>query len=203
MSEYIKRYLKEVEIIAQTIDKQKIESIIKDVIFVKKNSGRIFFLGVGGSAANCSHAVNDFRKIAEIDSYTPLDNVAELTARTNDEGWDSVFADWLIRSNLNINDLIFILSVGGGSKEKKISTNLISAIDYAKKVNSKVVGIVGRDGGYTAANTNSCIIIPKISDDTITPHAESWQAVIWHLIVTDPRIQSFKNKWENIESKKI
>ena len=203
MSEYIKRYLKEVEIIAQTIDKQKIESIIKDVIFVKKNSGRIFFLGVGGSAANCSHAVNDFRKIAEIDSYTPLDNVAELTARTNDEGWDSVFADWLIRSNLNINDLIFILSVGGGSKEKKISTNLISAIDYAKKVNSKVVGIVGRDGGYTAANTNSCIIIPKISDDTITPHAESWQAVIWHLIVTDPRIQSFKNKWENIEEKKI
>ena len=203
MSEYIKRYLKEVETIAQNIDKEKVESIIKDVISVKKNSGRIFFLGVGGSAANCSHAVNDFRKIAEIDSYTPLDNVAELTARTNDEGWDSVFADWLIRSNLNINDLIFILSVGGGSKEKKISTNLISAIDYAKKVNSKVVGIVGRDGGYTAANTNSCIIIPKISDDTITPHAESWQAVIWHLIVTDPRIQSFKNKWENIEEKKI
>ena len=202
MSEYIKRYLKEVETIAQNIDKEKVESIIKDVISVKKNSGRIFFLGVGGSAANCSHAVNDFRKIAEIDSYTPLDNVAELTARTNDEGWDSVFADWLIRSNLNINDLIFILSVGGGSKEKKISTNLISAIDYAKKVNSKVVGIVGRDGGYTALNTNNCIIIPKISDDTITPHAESWQAVIWHLIVTDPRIQSYSNKWETLNKKK-
>ena len=203
MSEYIKKYLKEVEIIAQTIDTQKIESIIEEVISVKKNSGRIFFLGIGGSAANCSHAVNDFRKIAEIDSYTPIDNVAELTARINDEGWDTVFSDWLKRSNLNKSDLIFILSVGGGSKEKNISINLISAIDYAIKIGVKIVGIVGRDGGYTAINSTNCIIVPKTSDNTITPHAESWQAVIWHLIVTDPRVQSFKNKWENIEAKKI
>ena len=203
MSKYIKRYLNEVEIIAQTINKQSIESVIQEVILVKKNRGRIFFLGIGGSAANCSHAVNDFRKIAEIDSYTPIDNVAELTARINDEGWDTIFSDWLKRSNLNKSDLIFILSVGGGSKEKNISTNLVSAIDYAKKINVKIVGIVGRDGGYTAINSTNCIIVPKTSDNTITPQAESWQAVIWHLIVTDPRVQSFKNKWENIEEKKI
>ena len=201
MPHYINRYLNEVKNIAEAIDKEMIEKIIKRILVVKKKQGRIFFLGVGGSAANCSHAVNDFRKIAEIDSYTPMDNIAEITARTNDEGWETVFKAWLERSKINKDDLIFILSVGGGDKKKKVSVNLISAIDYAQKVGSDVVGIVGRDGGYTAQNSHACIIIPTQSNDTITPHAEAWQAVIWHLIVTDPRIQSYSNKWESIHKK--
>jgi D-sedoheptulose 7-phosphate isomerase len=201
MPHYINRYLNEVKNIAEAIDKEMIEKIIKRILVVKKKQGRIFFLGVGGSAANCSHAVNDFRKIAEIDSYTPMDNIAEITARTNDEGWETVFKAWLERSKINKDDLIFILSVGGGDKKKKVSVNLISAIDYAQKVGSDVVGIVGRDGGYTAQNSHACIIIPTQSNDTITPHAEAWQAVIWHLIVTDPRIQSYSNKWESIYKK--
>ena len=201
MSHYINRYLNEVKNIAEAIDKEMIEKIIKRILVVKKKQGRIFFLGVGGSAANCSHAVNDFRKIAEIDSYTPMDNIAEITARTNDEGWETVFKAWLERSKINKDDLIFILSVGGGDEKKKVSVNLISAIDYAQKVGSDVVGIVGRDGGYTAQNSHACIIIPTQSNDTITPHAEAWQAVIWHLIVTDPRIQSYSNKWESIYKK--
>ena len=201
MPHYINRYLNEVKNIAEAIDKEMIEKIIKRILVVKKKQGRIFFLGVGGSAANCSHAVNDFRKIAEIDSYTPMDNIAEITARTNDEGWETVFKAWLERSKINKDDLIFILSVGGGDKKKKVSVNLISAIDYAQKVGSDVVGIVGRDGGYTAQNSHACIIIPTQSNDTISPHAEAWQAVIWHLIVTDPRIQSYSNKWESIYKK--
>ena len=200
MTKYIERYLQEVSKISNSIDIIKIESIINKLVELKLNSGRLFFLGVGGSAANCSHAVNDFRKIAQIESYSPLDNVAELTARINDEGWESVFRDWLIRSNLNSKDALFILSVGGGDKLNNISTNLIAAIDYAKEKNSTVIGLVGRDGGYTAKNSNYVVTIPTISNDTITPHAESWQAVIWHLIVTDPRIQSFSNKWEYIEN---
>ena len=201
MTSYIDKYLNEVQNIAQEINKENIEKIIKRILTVKKIQGRIFFLGVGGSAANCSHAVNDFRKIAEIDSYAPTDNVAEITARTNDEGWDTVFKAWLERSKLNKDDLIFILSVGGGDQKRKVSVNLISAIDYAQKVDCDVVGIVGKDGGYTAQNSHACIIIPTQSDDTITPHTEAWQAVILHLIVTDPRIQSYSNKWESITKK--
>lgn len=200
MTKYIERYLKEVSKISSSIDIMKIENVINKLIQIKFNKGRLFFLGVGGSAANCTHAVNDFRKIAQIESYSPLDNVAELTARINDEGWEGVFKDWLIRSNLNSNDALFILSVGGGDKIKNISTNLITAIDYAKEKNSTVIGLVGRDGGYTGKNSDYVVTIPTISNDTITPHAESWQAVIWHLIVTDPRIQSFSNKWENIDN---
>ena len=201
MTSYIDKYLNEVQNIVQEINKENIEKIIKRILTVKKIQGRIFFLGVGGSAANCSHAVNDFRKIAEIDSYAPTDNVAEITARTNDEGWDTVFKAWLERSKLNKDDLIFILSVGGGDQKRKVSVNLISAIDYAQKVDCDVVGIVGKDGGYTAQNSHACIIIPTQSDDTITPHTEAWQAVILHLIVTDPRIQSYSNKWESITKK--
>lgn len=201
MTSYIDKYLNEVQNIAQEINKENIEKIIKRILTVKKIQGRIFFLGVGGSAANCSHAVNDFRKIAEIDSYAPTDNVAEITARTNDEGWDTVFKAWLERSKLNKDDLIFILSVGGGDQKRKVSVNLISAIDYAQKVDCDVVGIVGKDGGYAAQNSHACIIIPTQSDDTITPHTEAWQAVILHLIVTDPRIQSYSNKWESITKK--
>jgi len=202
MINYIDRYLSEVQNIAKEIDKENIEKIIKRILIIKKKGGRIFFLGVGGSAANCSHAVNDFRKIAEIDSYTPTDNVAEITARTNDEGWETVFEAWLKRSKINKDDLVFILSVGGGNQKKKVSVNLINAINYAKNVSCDVVGIVGRDGGYTAKNSHACIIIPSQSDDTVTPHTEAWQAVIWHLIVTDPRIQSYSNKWEKISKKK-
>jgi|TARA_Y100000031_G_scaffold138831_1_gene165076 D-sedoheptulose 7-phosphate isomerase len=201
MTNYINRYLDEVKNIAEEIDKEKIEKIIKRILIVKKKQSRIFFLGVGGSAANCSHAVNDFRKIAEIDSYTPMDNVAEITARTNDEGWETVFKAWLERSKINKDDLVFILSVGGGDRKNKVSVNLINAIDYAQKIGCDVVGIVGRDGGYTAQNSHTCIVIPTQSHDTITPHAEAWQAVIWHLIVTDPRIQSYSNKWESIHKK--
>ena len=196
--EYIKKYLSQVKKITDEIDIEQIDKIIQILINIKENNKRVFFLGVGGSAANCSHAVNDFRKIAEIESYTPMDNIAEITARTNDEGWETVFESWLKRSNLNKDDLIFIFSVGGGDKENNISVNLINAIDYAKKIGTRIVGIIGRDGGYTKSNSNSCVIIPTQSNDTITPHAESWQAIIWHLIVTDPRILAYSNKWESL-----
>lgn len=201
MTDYINKYLKEVEEIAKKIDQNDIEKIIQRIIRLKQDKGRIFFIGVGGSAGNCSHAVNDFRKLAQIECYSPVDNVSELTARINDEGWDTVFSSWLERSYLNKNDIIFVLSVGGGNLEKKISTNIVKAIDYCEKINCDVVGIVSRDGGYTAKKAYSCVKVPVISTDTITPHAEAWQAVIWHLIVTDPRIISYSNKWESIEKK--
>lgn len=201
MTDYINKYLKEVEEIAKKIDQTDIEKIIQRIIRLKQDKGRIFFIGVGGSAGNCSHAVNDFRKLAQIECYSPVDNVSELTARINDEGWDTVFSSWLERSYLNKNDIIFVLSVGGGNLEKKISTNIVKAIDYCEKINCDVVGIVSRDGGYTAKKAYSCVKVPVISTDTITPHAEAWQAVIWHLIVTDPRIISYSNKWESIEKK--
>ena len=196
--EYAKRYFDEVGKIAHQIDLEIIERMVATIVAVKKANGRIFFLGVGGSAANCSHAVNDFRKIGGIECYTPNDNTAEITARTNDEGWESVFAPWLECSHLGKGDLVFILSVGGGSKEKQISVNLIHALDYAKSVEARVLGIVGRDGGYTASVADECLIIPTLSADTVTPHAEAWQAVVWHMLVTDPRIMSMSNKWESM-----
>jgi len=159
----------------------------------------LFFIGVGGSAANCTHAVNDFRKIGGIECYTPNDNVAELTARTNDEGWDTVYGPWLECSHISDKDAVFVLSVGGGSKENNVSVNLIHAIDVAKKAGAKVLGIIGRDGGYTGTVADACVIIPTQSPDTITPHAEAWQAVVWHMLVTDPRIMAMSNKWESID----
>ena len=196
--EYAKRYFDEVGKIAHQIDLEIIERMVAVIVAVKKASGRIFFLGVGGSAANCSHAVNDFRKIGGIECYTPNDNTAEITARTNDEGWETVFAPWLECSHLGKGDLVFILSVGGGSKEKQISVNLIHALDYAKSVEARVLGIVGRDGGYTASVADECLIIPTLSADTVTPHAEAWQAVVWHMLVTDPRVIAMSNKWESV-----
>ena len=196
--EYAKRYFQEVQAIANRIDLQVIEKMIQIILEVKKQKGRLFFIGVGGSAANCTHAVNDFRKIGGIECYTPNDNVAELTARTNDEGWDTVYAPWLECSQLCEKDAVFVLSVGGGSKEKNISVNLISALDYAKRVGAKILGIVGRDGGYTGKVAEACMVIPTQSNDTITPHAKAWQAVVWHMLVTDPRIMSMSNKWESI-----
>ena len=199
--EYAKRYFEEVETIAKSIDIDVIEKMVQIIWDVKEKKGRLFFIGVGGSAANCSHAVNDFRKIGGIECYTPNDNVAEITARTNDEGWETVYAPWLECSRLSDNDAVFVFSVGGGSKEKNISVNLVKALELAKSVGSKILGIIGRDGGYTKKVADACLIIPTQSPDTITPHAEAWQAVVWHMLVTDPRIITMSNKWESLESK--
>lgn len=192
---HVSRYFKLIPELTKKIDTKKVEKIVNHLAYVKKKRGRIFFLGVGGSAGNCSHAVNDFRKICEIESYTPSDNVSELTARINDDGWDSSFRNWLEVSKLNSKDVLFVLSVGGGNKKKKVSVNLIKAIDYAKKKKSKVLGIVGRDGGYTKKNGDAVIIIPTLDKKLITPFAESFQSVIWHCVVTHPKIQSKKMKW--------
>lgn len=196
--EYAKRYFQEVIKIADSINIDTIEKIIDILLDLKNSRGRLFFIGVGGSAANCTHALNDFRKIGGIECYTPNDNVAELTARTNDEGWDTVYAPWLECSNLTDKDAVFVFSVGGGSRSNNISVNIVKALDYAKNVGSKIIGITGRDGGYTKKIADACIIIPTQSNDTITPHAESWQSVIWHMLVTDPRIMAMSNKWESL-----
>ena len=173
--------------------------MIQFLLDVRRENGRIFFLGVGGSAGNCSHAVNDFRKIGGFEAYTPTDNVSELTARTNDEGWETTFAAWLKGSRLRAQDCVWIFSVGGGSKEKNVSANLVYALDYAKAQKARVIGVIGRDGGYTAQVADACVIVPTISADTVTPHAESFQAVIWHLIVSDARIMQMSNKWESLD----
>ncbi len=198
---YIERYLKEAQEICQKLDQSKIEKIIQILLQAREKGGRLFFLGVGGSAGNASHAVNDFRKIGGFEAYTPTDNVSELSARTNDEGWHTVFAEWLKTSKLNQWDCVFVLSVGGGSKEKNISVNLVYALEYAKSQNAKIIGVVGRDGGYTAQVADCCVIVPTLSADTVTPHAESFQAVVWHLIVSDPRIMKMSNKWESVTKK--
>ncbi len=198
---HIQQYLKDAETILKTMDQSQIESMIKILLEVRKNGGRLFFLGVGGSAGNASHAVNDFRKIAGFEAYTPTDNVSELTARTNDEGWETVFAGWLKGSRLNDKDAVFVFSVGGGSKEKNISANLVFALEYAKKMKAKILGVVGRDGGFTAKVADACVIVPPVNPDTMTPHSESFQAVIWHLIVCDPRMMQMGNKWESTVKK--
>jgi D-sedoheptulose 7-phosphate isomerase len=189
------KHLSETIEISKQINTDEIEEIVDLLADVKTKNGRIFVLGVGGSAANASHAVNDFRKLAGIESYAPTDNVAELTARTNDEGWQTVFAGWLKVSKLNSSDCLFILSVGGGSKEKNVSTNLIEAIDFAKVVGARITGIVGRDGGYTKQEADNCIVIPTVNPETITPHSESFQTIIWHLLVSHPKLKSASTKW--------
>ena len=198
---YSKKHLTEAINIINRIDSEKIENIVKIIKKVKNKKGRIFFLGVGGSAGNCSHAVNDFRKIVGIESYAPTDNVSELTARTNDEGWNSVFVEWLKVSKLNKNDLIFVFSVGGGNVKKKISVNLVEALKYGKTKKCNIVGVVGKDGGYTASVSSSCLIIPIVNNKTITPHTEAFQAVVWHLIVSHPELKSKETKWESISKK--
>jgi len=200
--DYINKYLKEVTEITESIDKSEIEKMVEVISSVKKNDGRIFFLGVGGSAGNASHAVNDFRKIAGIECYSPTDNVSELTARVNDDGWDSSFVNWLMGSRLNAKDCLFIFSVGGGNIEKNVSVNLVNAIKYGKQTGSSVIGIVGKDGGYTATVADACVIIPTVNPETITPHSESFQATIWHLLVTHPAVKSFDMKWESVDSAK-
>lgn len=200
--DYAKRYFNEVAEIAKTIDLSKIEAMTQAILEVRKKSGKIFFLGVGGSAGNCTHAVNDFRKIGGIECYSPVDNVAELTARTNDEGWETVFVEYIKTSKIGPNDAVFVLSVGGGNKEKNVSANIVHAMDYAKKVGAKILGITGRDGGHCAKIGDHVIIIPTLSPDTVTPHAEAWQAVIWHMIVADPRVMVMSNKWESLDKGK-
>ena len=192
---YSKQHLDESIEITKLIDPEIIERIVDLLLDVKSQGGRLFVLGVGGSAANASHAVNDFRKLAGIETYAPTDNVAELTARTNDEGWQTVFSGWLKVSKLNSKDCLFILSVGGGNKEKNVSPNLIEAIDLAKEVGARVTGIVGRDGGYTALNADVCLVVPTVNPNTVTPHSESFQTVIWHLMVSHPKLKSNPTKW--------
>ena len=183
--------------IINKLNVESIESVVSLLVTIRQNNGRIFFLGVGGSAANCSHAVNDFRKIAGFEAYAPTDNVSELTARANDDGWSTIFVEWLRVSRLNKNDVVFVLSVGGGNQDRNISPNLVSAIKYAKEVGSKVTGIVGRDGGYTAEAADISIVIPTVNQDTITPHSEAFQSVIWHLIVSHPDLKRHQTKWES------
>jgi D-sedoheptulose 7-phosphate isomerase len=193
---YADQHLAEAVAIIKALDTAAIERMVDLIAGVKEGGGRLFFLGVGGSAANCSHAVNDFRKIAGIECYAPTDNVSELTARTNDEGWASVFEAWLKVSRLSASDALFILSVGGGNLENNISPNLVAALKFARTVGAKVAGIVGRDGGYTAEVADACVIIPTVNPDTVTPHAEAFQAVIWHLMVSHPKLKANPTKWE-------
>jgi|TARA_B110000196_G_scaffold251609_1_gene221064 D-sedoheptulose 7-phosphate isomerase len=196
---FIKQHLIESQEIIDKIDPKDILAMVSDLKDIKEKQGRIFFLGVGGSAGNCSHAVNDFRKILSLESYCPTDNVSELTARINDDGWDTVFIEWLKISKLSKTDAIFVMSVGGGNLEKNISPNLVKALEYGKTVGCKILGIVGRDGGYTAKVADSFVIIPTVSSASITPHTEAFQAVIWHLIVSHPDLQPSLTKWESTE----
>jgi len=198
---YSDLHLSEAIEIIKKIDTKKIEKMVDLILNVRIEKGRIFFLGVGGSAGNCSHAVNDFRKIICVESYAPTDNVSELTARTNDEGWSTIFSEWLKVSNLNPKDLIFVFSVGGGNLEKNISPNLVEALNYGKSIGCKLVGVVGRDGGYTSKVADVCVIIPTVNKKTITPHTEAFQAVVWHLIVSHPKLKLIETKWESVSKK--
>jgi D-sedoheptulose 7-phosphate isomerase len=197
METYISRYLREVGQIAAQIDQRQVQGIIDVLIETRSKNGRLFILGVGGGAGNATHAVNDFRKIADIESYTPTDNVSELTARVNDDGWETSYSRWLQGSHLRRGDALLVFSVGGGNVEKNVSTNIVRALELAQEVGARITGIVGRDGGYTAKVADAAVVIPTISDDTITPHAESFQAVVWHLIVSDPRLKANEMKWES------
>jgi len=196
---YTNEFLEESKNIIDKLNRDQIEKSVELIIKTRENKGRIFFIGVGGGAGHCSHAVNDFRKIAGIESYTPVDNVSELSARTNDDGWDSVFKAWLKTSKINENDLMFVFSVGGGNIEKKISTNIVTALEYAKSKNAKVIGVVGRDGGHTAKVADACVIIPPLNPKTITPQTESFQALLWHLIVSHPKVCINEMKWESVK----
>lgn len=192
------QFLNEAKQVIDQIDQTTIEKTVALLKNIRATNGRLFILGVGGSAANASHAVNDFRKIVGIETYAPTDNVSELTARTNDEGWHTIFAKWLETSHLNNKDMLLIFSVGGGNIEKNVSPNLVAALQYAKKIGTKIIGIVGRDGGYTAQVADACIIIPTVNSNNITPHAEAFQTVIWHLIVSHPELKAIQTKWESL-----
>jgi D-sedoheptulose 7-phosphate isomerase len=190
-------YLEEVRKVVAGLDPKVIEGAVALLDKVRSSGGRLFILGVGGSAANASHAVNDFRKICGFECYAPTDNVSELTARTNDEGWESVFVEWLKGSRLSAKDAILVFSVGGGNAEKNVSANLVSAVDFAKKTGASIIGIVGRDGGHTARKADVCVIIPTVNPANVTPHTEAFQAVVWHLLVSHPTLKRAPTKWES------
>jgi D-sedoheptulose 7-phosphate isomerase len=194
---YSEQHLQETAAIVSRLDPARCEKAVELLAAVRERAGRLFILGVGGSAANASHAVNDFRKIAGIECYAPTDNVSELTARTNDEGWSTVFAEWLKGSNLNGKDALLILSVGGGNLEKNVSPNLVAALELAKERGASVLGIVGRDGGYTARVADVVIVIPTVNPNNTTPHTEAFQAVVWHLFVSHPKLKIAQTKWES------
>ena len=194
---YAQQHLEEASRIIAELDASAIESMAELLAKVREDGGRLFFLGVGGSAGNCSHAVNDFRKIVGLESYAPTDNVSELTARTNDEGWDTVFVEWLKTSRLGPKDAVFVFSVGGGNLEKNVSPNLVKALQHARDVGARITGVVGRDGGFTATVADVCLVVPTVNPQTITPHSEAFQAVIWHLLVSHPVLKARQTKWES------
>jgi D-sedoheptulose 7-phosphate isomerase len=194
---FANQFLEEVQLVAKRLDVEAVERVVAELARVRERGGRLFILGVGGSAANASHAVNDFRKICGFECYAPTDNVSELTARTNDEGWATVFSEWLKGSRINGRDGLLIFSVGGGNLEKNVSPNLVSAVQLAKEVGASVMGIVGRDGGYTAKAAAACVIVPTVNPEHVTPHSEAFQAVIWHLFVSHPKLKVGKTKWES------
>ena len=193
---FASQFLEEAQEVCRKLDCNAIERMAQLLADVRTSGGRLFILGVGGSAANASHAVNDFRKIVGIETYAPTDNVSELTARANDEGWDTIFSEWLAVSRLNANDALLVLSVGGGDLSRNVSPNLVEALKYAKEVGSKIAGIVGRDGGFTKTVADVCVVIPTVSPDRITPHSEAFQAVVWHLLVSHPLLKHKQTKWE-------
>jgi D-sedoheptulose 7-phosphate isomerase len=194
---YSEQHLREAADILSRFDHGAIEKTVGLLAALRQSGGRLFILGVGGSAANSSHAVNDFRKICGIEAYAPTDNVSELTARTNDEGWPSVFIEWLKVSRLRPDDMVLVFSVGGGNVEKNVSPNLVVALDYAKTVGAKICGVVGRDGGYTARVADACVIVPTVNPQNVTPHTEAFQAVVWHLLVSHPNLKAAETKWES------
>jgi D-sedoheptulose 7-phosphate isomerase len=194
---FAKDFLAEVQQVTSQLNVDAIEKCVDELAKVRERGGRLFILGVGGSAANASHAVNDFRKICGFEAYAPTDNVSELTARTNDDGWATIFAAWLTGSRISAKDGLLIFSVGGGNLEKNVSPNLVSAIQTAKKVGASVIGVVGRDGGYTAKEATACVIIPTVNPTHVTPHSEAFQGIVWHLFVSHPKLKTATTKWES------
>ncbi len=196
---YTADFLADAKTIIDSIDIGILEKMVDELVTIRENGGRLFFIGVGGGAGHASHAVNDFRKIAGIESYTPTDNVSELTARINDDGWETAFVNWLKGSRLNAKDGLFVFSVGGGNAEKNVSVNIVSSLQYAKELGAKVFGVVGRDGGYTASVADACVVIPPLRKESVTPQTEAFQAVVWHLVVSHPKLQQYEMKWESVD----
>lgn len=196
---YTEKYFEESRQILAQMDASAIDRMVSELTSLRGRGGRLFILGSGGGAGHASHAVNDFRKITGIESYTPTDNVSELTARVNDDGWDTSYVNWLKVSRLSPKDMIFIFSVGGGNRDHQVSMNLVRCLEYAQEVGAAIIGVVGRDGGYTAQVANACVVVPTINPNTVTPHVESFQALVWHLLVSHPHLQAAEMKWESIK----
>src|SRR6202030_3010869 len=197
---YVAEYIREAAEILARVDQSAVERTAELLLELRERSGRLFLIGVGGGAGHTSHAVCDFRKIAQIEAYAPSDNVSELTARVNDEGWDMCYANWLRGSRLNETDMVFVFSVGGGDAKKNISTNLVRALEYAQEVRATICGVVGRDGGFTAQVADACVLVPVVNPSAITPHTESFQAMVWHLLVSHPKLRVAEMKWESVQS---